>query len=599
MTEPAAAWRDATLAAALLAIDPAGLGGIVLQARPGPVRDRWLAWFRTLLPEAMPFRRLPPGIGDERLLGGLDLAATLKAGRPVAERGVLADAHGGLVIVPMAERLPPTVAARLAAVLDRREVIAERDGLALRHDAAIALVLIDESASEDERCPASLTERLALSARLAPVPLGEAALPAITADDIARARRGLGAVAVTDQAIEALCATALAFGIASLRAPSLALAAARAAAALSGRSAVGEEDLIAAARLVLAPRATRLPAAAEDDPPPDEAPEDTPPPEDAPAPDRAPETDDTPDPGPDAGALAELVLAAAAAAVPPGLLAALAGGGPTRAVGGGKAGVAKSSKLRGVPTGTRPGMPGGGARLALLDTLRAAAPWQRLRRPATGGAAQPRISVRRDDFRIRRYRERSETTTIFVVDASGSAALARLAEAKGAVELLLADCYVRRDRVALIAFRGRAAELLLPPTTSLVRARRSLAALPGGGGTPVAAGLEAAQALAEAVLRRGGTPVLVLLTDGRANVTRAGTGGRDVAEADALAAARRIAAMRLAAVLIDTSPRPQAQAERLASAMGARYLPLPYADAGALSRAVRTVQPAQGAAHAA
>jgi magnesium chelatase subunit D len=244
-------------------------------------------------------------------------------------------------------------------------------------------------------------------------------------------------------------------------------------------------------------------------------------------------------------------------------------------------------------------MPGGGARLALLDTLRAAAPWQRLRRPPDGDAKRPRISVRREDFRIRRYRERSETTTIFVVDASGSAALARLAEAKGAVELLLADCYVRRDRVALIAFRGRAADLLLPPTTSLVRARRSLAGLPGGGGTPVAAGLDAAQALAEAVLRRGGTPVLVLLTDGRANVTRAGAGGRDVAEADALTAARRLAAMRLAAVLIDTSPRPQPQAERLARAMGARYLPLPYADAGALSRAVRTAQPAQGAAHAA
>jgi magnesium chelatase subunit D len=591
VTEPAAAWRDAALAAALLAIDPAGLGGIVLHARPGPVRDRWLAWFRTLLPEAMPLRRLPPGIGDERLLGGLDLAATLKAGRPVAERGVLADAHGGVVIVPMAERLPPTVAARLAAVLDRREVIAERDGLALRHDAAIALVLLDESASEDERCPSALTERLALSARLAPVPLGEAALPAITADDIARARRGLGAVTVPDQAIEALCATALAFGIASLRAPSLALAAARAAAALSGRSAVTEDDLIAAARLVLAPRATRLPAAAEDEPPPDQTPDDPPPPDDA------PDTDDSNDPDPKT--LADLVLAAAAAAVPPGLLAALAGGGPARAARGGKAGVAKASKLRGVPTGARHGMPGGGARLALLDTLRAAAPWQRLRRPPDGDAKRPRISVRREDFRIRRYRERSETTTIFVVDASGSAALARLAEAKGAVELLLADCYVRRDRVALIAFRGRAADLLLPPTTSLVRARRSLAGLPGGGGTPVAAGLDAAQALAEAVLRRGGTPVLVLLTDGRANVTRAGAGGRDVAEADALTAARRLAAMRLAAVLIDTSPRPQPQAERLARAMGARYLPLPYADAGALSRAVRTAQPAQGAAHAA
>jgi magnesium chelatase subunit D len=121
----------------------------------------------------------------------------------------------------------------------------------------------------------------------------------------------------------------------------------------------------------------------------------------------------------------------------------------------------------------------------------------------------PRVLVRRDDFRVQRLRERRETTTVFVVDASGSAALHRLAEAKGAIELLLAECYVRRDRVALIAFRGRpgaaGAELLLPPTRSLVRAKRSLADLPGGGGTPLAHGLDAARALAEDVSRRGGT----------------------------------------------------------------------------------------------
>jgi magnesium chelatase subunit D len=116
------------------------------------------------------------------------------------------------------------------------------------------------------------------------------------------------------------------------------------------------------------------------------------------------------------------------------------------------------------------------------------------------------VEVRRDDFRVGRFEQRSQSTTIFVVDASGSSAFNRLAEAKGAVELLLADCYVRRDRVALLAFRGRGAELLLPPTRSLVRAKRSLAGLPGGGGTPLAAGIDAAAALADAVRRRGETP---------------------------------------------------------------------------------------------
>ena len=115
-----------------------------------------------------------------------------------------------------------------------------------------------------------------------------------------------------------------------------------------------------------------------------------------------------------------------------------------------------------------------------------------------------------------------ETTTIFVVDASGSAALHRLAEAKGAVELLLADCYIRRDQVALIAFRGSAAELLLPPTRSLARAKRSLAGLPGGGGTPLAAGLDAAFALSDSIRRKGQTPTVIVLTDGRANIARDG-----------------------------------------------------------------------------
>ena len=188
---------------------------------------------------------------------------------------------------------------------------------------------------------------------------------------------------------------------------------------------------------------------------------------------------------------------------------------------------------------------------------------------------------------------------MFVVDASGSAALHRLAEAKGAVELLLADCYVRRDRVALIAFRGGTggqtgpgAELLLPPTRSLVRAKRCLAGLPGGGGTPLATGMDLARELAEDLARRGGTPLVVLLTDGRANIARDGRPGRPRAAEDALAAARAWRASGVAALWLDTSPQPQAQAQQLAQTMGARYLPLPHADARQMSQAVRAASAA-------
>jgi len=152
---------------------------------------------------------------------------------------------------------------------------------------------------------------------------------------------------------------------------------------------------------------------------------------------------------------------------------------------------------------------------------------------------------------------------------------------------LLADCYVRRDQVAVIAFRDKQAELLLPPTRSLPRAKRSLAGLPGGGGTPLASGLDAALTLAQQVQRRGDTPVIVLLTDGRGNIARSGAPGRVQANADAIEAARQIKNAGLTALLLDTSPQAQAMAQTLAQAMGAHYLPLPHAGARQLSQAVK------------
>jgi magnesium chelatase subunit D len=128
--------------------------------------------------------------------------------------------------------------------------------------------------------------------------------------------------------------------------------------------------------------------------------------------------------------------------------------------------------------------------------------------------------------------------------------------------------------------------MLLPPTNSLVRAKRSLAGLPGGGATPLARGLDAAMALAAEEQRRGRTPLMILLTDGRANISRAGTPGRPQAEADALAAAVPVRLAGISALVVDTSPRPTAYAKQLSQAMGARYLALPAANSERLSAAV-------------
>jgi magnesium chelatase subunit D len=228
----------------------------------------------------------------------------------------------------------------------------------------------------------------------------------------------------------------------------------------------------------------------------------------------------------------------------------------------------------------RAGLPRNGARLALLATLRAAAPWQAIRRAQSKKGAPLRLA--RDDLRVRRFAERTEASVIFIVDASGSAAFQRLAEVKGAIELILAQAYAARTHVALIAFRKDGAEILAPPTRSLARARALLAGLPGGGATPLAAGLDQGFAVAITERAKGRSVLALVLSDGRANVAR--DGGRDRARAasDALAAASRFRAAGIAAVVVDTGRWPGPENAALAKAMGARCVSLPFADAAAM-----------------
>jgi magnesium chelatase subunit D len=595
MSSGAAAWAAAIQALSLFAADPIGLGGISVRAGAGPVRDRWLKILHDSLPPDMPVRRVPLNAGDDRLLGGLDLAATLQAGRLIEQKGLLSEADGGVIILAMAERIESGAAARLRSVFDEGVVTLQRDGLSRVLPARFAMVALDEGADPDERPPASLLDRMAFLVDLTNVSLRDIEFDDWTGKESLKPRRRAvpeetaprivihaGNQAETDKAIETLCNLAAALGVDSIRAPLYALRAARVAAAQDGRTEVDQDDLSLAVALVYGPRATRLPQQQQ----PEEAPpEPEPPPEDQQEP--PPPDDEDKDKIPDLP-LEDIVLEAALATLPPDLLAQLAsmsGRGQVRMPG--RVGQAKMSLKRGRPIGTRQGEPKGGARLHLLETLKAAAPWQTLRRRAREHKSE-RFEVRRDDFRIIRFRQRIGTTTVFAVDASGSSAMNRLGEAKGAVELLLADCYVRRDQVALIAFRGMGAQLLLPPTSSLVRAKRSLAGLPGGGPTPLAAGIEAATVLAESIRRAGRTPVITLLTDARANIGRDGTGGRPKAEAEALESARALRATGIATLLVDTSPRPNPFARTLAAEMNARYVPLPYANANALTNAVRT-----------
>lgn len=576
----AAALADAAIA--LLGVAPEALGGALVVG--GALEcERWLAAARTVRGDA-PWRRMPVGLTDDRLVGGLDVGASLARGGRVLSRGLLAEADGGTIALPRAADASVAVASALARALDDGVVRLERDGLSGEHDAALC-VLAAAGPEEQEHVPAALRERLALVVTL---PCGYE--PGIDGD--ARADSGAHArIPLPRDAAAALVDAAVALGVESPRAPLLAGRAARASAALDQRVRVTDADLALAVRLVLAPRATRLPAQPGDTP--DVVPDDAPRPAEGSAP---PQRDSSSDGDGDTAApppgAAELLIDAARAALP----AALLDGGtpPARSsaarAADGRRGAEQRDEARGRRVGTRQGHPRRGARLDLVETLRAAAPWQPVRRrdaaPDGGSGA---LLLRGEDLRVQRRVRRTGTTTLFVVDASGSAALGRLAEAKGAVELLLAESYVRRDRVGLIAFRGVAAELLLPPTRALSRARRALAALPAGGGTPLASALRCAAESVTQARRDGARIALVLLTDGRANVALDGTPGRARARDDAHAAARALRALGGLVVLVDTSPRGDPEARALADALGARYAALPVVTARALHARVRAM----------
>ncbi len=563
---------DAALAACIFAVDPASLGGLVVRSPASEGRGHFIATIRAMMRPDMPVRKIPPSIDDDRLLGGLDLAATLRSGRPVLARGVLAECDGGVIMIPSAERISASLAARLGAALDGGGIVIEREGLTERVACSLGLLLLDEGIGADEGAPAALLDRLALQTDI-DGSSDPGSMP-FDRETIEAARKRVQHIRVDERMMGALAEAATVFGVDTSRAWTFALRVARIHAALSARMIVSAEDAGVAARLVLAPRATIIPATQPED--------ETPPP-----PEHNDEQSES-DSAEQSDADREMVLEAVRAAIPPGLLERL--GQPnvsrTRSVNGGRSANLRASLRRGRPAGTRSGDLKPGVRLNLVETLKAAAPWQRVRGGGSGSGS--RVQVRRDDFRIVRFKQPSETLTIFLVDASGSSAFHRLAEAKGAVELLLADCYVRRDQVALLAFRGQGADLLLPPTRSLTRAKRSLAELPAGGATPLATGLDQACLTGQLAIRRGQTPLLVILTDGRGNIARDGGSGRERAEADALAAARNLRSTGISALLIDTSQQPHPASRRLAEEMHARYLPLPRADAATLSHAVRS-----------
>jgi magnesium chelatase subunit D len=573
------------LALLLLAVEPR-LRGVAFAGPAGSGKSALLHGLAALLP-GLPFEMLPLGSDEEALLGGLDLEATLARGARAVRHGLLARADRGLLAAEDCNLLPEGTVNLLLGALDAGEVRIEREGLSLRSPCRLRLVATFDPAEGPPR--AHLLDRIGLIVplpRLAPAGArGEIVRRHLTPaadlweedldvlrDVVAVARASLGDIRLSETQARELANAAVALGVQGHRADLFAQLVARASAALALRDEVQREDLELAVRLVLLPRATQQPTAPPTDPPPatetpPESSQDTPP-----EPPAEPPADGDVE-------LTEEVLTALAIDLPD-VLATL----PFRSARGGRSGSRGSTDgTRGRHVTSVPGTPREG-RLDVIATLRAAARWQRLR---PRGAR--RVAVRAEDLRIKRFRDKAGALFLFAVDASGSMALNRMRQAKGAVHALLEKAYVNRDRVALMSFRGQGAELLMPPTGSVELLRRAVDQIPTGGGTPLAATLVAALEVAQQARRRGlQNVVLVLLTDARANVglkaDRAGV------EDELRQLALLTAASGLKALVIDTqrSYLSQGSAQKLAAWLGGQYLYLPGASGATIAAAAQS-----------
>ncbi|MTI44833.1 magnesium chelatase subunit D [Roseibium hamelinense] len=574
-------WQDALLAARLLTHFPdAGVSARV-RGSPSPAREKWLVYLKSSIPNERPLVRIPSNCTPENLRSDIDVVASLVAGRITRRVGSLERANRGYILVSMAERLEAASASLLAQAAEGTlQQDTQKGGGAIRS----VIVAFDEAGDEQPQLPAVLSERLVLD-----VCVDGLDLKTIETMDTGRGNRtnqpvDWQQVTLSDKQQQQISDLAVLLGSGSLRVQIGLSKIARMVAALDGRNDATDSHLAHAARLVF--KDIAIPEVAEA------------PTEDAATPDQQSdsqssqqEADQNTDKFPETlSDLEDLLVNVQAANA--SITGALNSDKKSRALRNAKTGKSGNRTLkssRGRPVGLTAKAPFSGVRPNISATLRAAIPWQRLRNPVAlqmGWTADLGLRISPTDFRFVRFKHRSETTAIFAVDASGSTALSRLAEAKGAVELLLADCYVRRDSVALVAFRGTSADTLLEPTRSLVRAKRSLAALPGGGATPLASGIMRSLELAEHAKQRGQTPLIVYLTDGRGNISLAGNVDRKSASEEAVQLARQGAALGIRSIFIDIAARPKPLALDLAKAMEAEYCALPHVTASAVSQIV-------------
>ncbi len=585
--------ENVKLALLLAIVDPL-LKGVIIAGGAGSGKSTLARSLTDLLPHA-PFVQIPIGVNNSALLGGLDLEATLQSSTPRFVRGLLAQADGGILFLDDISLMDAGSLDVLSAALDSGVARIEREGLSAAFPSRFLLVGTCDPAERAR--DTSIASRVGLLVEAAPPfeeersevmrrtsefecdPGGfirryseETAKLRATVD---QAKARLSRVTINDDDLKRLCAAAIELGVEGNRADTFAVRAARANAALEGRENVHDEDLIVAIQLALIPRATRLPLPADRQ-------KDEPAGEDG----NNKKFDPTRDSPLETAPVAELIINALDAGLPDQAMnlnsvkRTLKGsaGRRNRARRAESTNKERGRYFRSTPLTAK--------RVAMDATLRAAAPHQLTRR----GSNETRVMITARDLRYKEFKRKSGTLFIFAVDASGSMSVNRMAEAKGAMLRLLQKAYLQRDSVALIAFRGKSADLLLAPTRSIELARRSIEALPSGGGTPLAAGLARALDLGRQARRtKRMDSLLVVFTDGRANVALGAGANALGIEQELRLIGAAIKTEGISSTVIDTRPAYVAtgDARRLCELIGARYVHLPRPDAAGIDNAIR------------
>jgi magnesium chelatase subunit D len=597
------------LALILCAVRP-DIGGVLIRGEKGTAKStavRGLAEVLAAVDADARLVELPIGATEDRVVGSIDLQKVLRDGEHAFSPGLLARAHGGVLYVDEVNLLHDHLVDVLLDAAAMGRVHIERDGVSHSHEARFMLVgtmnpeegelrpqlldrfglTVDVYASRDVDVRVEVIRRR-MSYEADPVGFGEqyAADDAELAGRIAKARGAVASVSLPDNELRRIAALCAAFDVDGMRADLVVARTAVAHAAWRGVAEVSEEDIRVAAELALPHRRRRDPF---DDPGLDPQQLD-----DAMAQAEAQsQSEPEPDPDPPGGGVS-------------------ADGSEEAAPQGNSAGPSSTSRPSAPPSatfrtralvvpGVGEGAPGRRSRarnrtgtpisvtddaraghgVHVFGTLLAAAD----RRPQAG-----RLRVAPADVRHAIREGREGNLVIFVVDASGSmAARDRMSAVSGATLSLLRDAYQRRDKVAVVTFRGAEATLLLPPTSSVHIASRRLARFDTGGKTPLAQGLLAARdvVLREKTRDRARRPLVVVLTDGRA------TGGPDPLGRTRTAAGLLVAE-GAAAVVVDceTSYIRLGLAQQLAGQLGAPTVQLAQLRADNLARVVRAGQAA-------